>query len=288
MKDKDYIKELFSEKLSGHEVPVRSDLWAGIQSQIGNTAATAAAKGISVAAKWAIGIASSVIVTGTVVWLAAEKSPSVKTEMPASGNVAVQQEIQPERQTGDSDGVIKESIASPEAKTIASDNTRVKSTRDITEERKPEERVPLIVGPAAASNDDQRSNVGSAVSKEPQKRAENDKRDDQKKASGEHQSAAPKEITGKIGEYPNIFTPNNDGVNDFFHLQTSRLKEFSLTILDEKNNIVYTSTDPHFKWDGLDQRTSEAVPAGNYGYIVMAVDDQGNAIRIFKNLQISK
>ena len=79
MKDKDYIKDLFSEKLSNHEVPVRSDLWSGIQTQIGNSAApTVVAKGISSSLKWMIGIASSLAVIGTVVWISS--SPEDKKE----------------------------------------------------------------------------------------------------------------------------------------------------------------------------------------------------------------
>ena len=54
MDNKDHIKELFQEKLSGMESSVRPELWNGIASQIG--AAAPAAAGISVISKIAIGV----------------------------------------------------------------------------------------------------------------------------------------------------------------------------------------------------------------------------------------
>lgn len=290
MKDKDYIKELFSEKLAGHEVPVRSELWAGIQSQIGNVAATAAAKGLSVAAKWAIGIASSVIVAGTVAWIASDNGAVTqhsKNETQISGPVTPAERDEQPLQTAPAD---KESTVASGTRTLPADNTRMqKAAAGTDDNRQPEIHTPLIVGPAAnnGTRTDESTQAPADERRQPTVN-ENRNTEGQKPSSGEPVSTTSKEAAGKIGEYPNVFTPNNDGVNDFFFLRTSNLNDFSLTILDEKNHVVYTSTDPDFKWDGLDQRTSEPVPAGNYGYVVMALDKQGNVIKIFKNLQISK
>lgn len=51
---------------------------------------------------------------------------------------------------------------------------------------------------------------------------------------------------------PNTITPTNpDGINDFFCLPTTKgIKEFSIYIYDRFGRLVFTSTDPHFKWDG--------------------------------------
>ncbi|MDD4395510.1 MAG: gliding motility-associated C-terminal domain-containing protein, partial [Bacteroidales bacterium] len=51
---------------------------------------------------------------------------------------------------------------------------------------------------------------------------------------------------------PNTITPTNpDGINDFFCLPTTKaIKEFAIFIYDRNGRLVYTSTDPHFKWDG--------------------------------------
>jgi gliding motility-associated-like protein len=52
--------------------------------------------------------------------------------------------------------------------------------------------------------------------------------------------------------FPTAFTPNNDGLNDFFgpfgNLNTVR--EYTLHIYDRLGNVVFESNDPFKKWDG--------------------------------------
>ena len=49
MIEKDYIKELFQEKLTSHEVPVPADLWTSVSSSIGGS--SVAATSMSIATK---------------------------------------------------------------------------------------------------------------------------------------------------------------------------------------------------------------------------------------------
>ena len=50
---------------------------------------------------------------------------------------------------------------------------------------------------------------------------------------------------------PNAFTPDGDGVNDYFSLRTAlELAYFELRIFDRFGQEVYYSTDPEFKWTG--------------------------------------
>jgi len=53
---------------------------------------------------------------------------------------------------------------------------------------------------------------------------------------------------------PNSFTPNGDGLNDFFGpvLNAAFIKSYSLTILNRWGNIIYESNNPNEKWDGKD------------------------------------
>jgi gliding motility-associated-like protein len=64
LSDKDYIKELFQNKLGGHEVKVDPQLWNGVQSQLGNLASTGAAGSAVVAGKVSllikIGVAAAI------------------------------------------------------------------------------------------------------------------------------------------------------------------------------------------------------------------------------------
>lgn len=51
---------------------------------------------------------------------------------------------------------------------------------------------------------------------------------------------------------PNCITPSNhDGINDVFELPSTKdITEFEIFIYDRWGKLIFTSTDPHFKWDG--------------------------------------
>ncbi len=70
---------------------------------------------------------------------------------------------------------------------------------------------------------------------------------------------------------PNVFTPNSDGINDFFQLPTSFPKncgnDFELKIFSRWGKLIYQSKDLNFKWDG------EKVPEGVY-FISLKVNAQ--------------
>jgi gliding motility-associated-like protein len=71
---------------------------------------------------------------------------------------------------------------------------------------------------------------------------------------------------------PNVFTPNGDGVNDDFMLQTTNLSEISLQIYDRWGVKMYDipKTDKgNIAWDGKNLSNKE-VPAGTYFYIMKA------------------
>jgi gliding motility-associated-like protein len=51
-----------------------------------------------------------------------------------------------------------------------------------------------------------------------------------------------------VYDLPNIFTPNNDGINDNWELNSS--SEGRLTIVNRWGNIIMDQTGHEFKWDG--------------------------------------
>ena len=53
-------------------------------------------------------------------------------------------------------------------------------------------------------------------------------------------------------EIPNFFTPNNDGINDFFELSIGQdLEQLHIEIYNRWGNIVYESSAVDFQWDGF-------------------------------------
>ena len=68
---------------------------------------------------------------------------------------------------------------------------------------------------------------------------------------------------------PNAFTPNGDGVNEYFQLEHYNIKSWTVTIYDRWGNQVYTSNDLNFRWDGSLQ--GQPAPEGVYVYVCTGV-----------------
>jgi gliding motility-associated-like protein len=90
---------------------------------------------------------------------------------------------------------------------------------------------------------------------------------------------AQKQITVEIAskvEIPNIFTPNNDGVNDVYFIRADNLTEMTLIVFDRWGHLVYelTSHTGNIKWDGKSQRGAECAE-GVYFYTFKATGKDG-------------
>ncbi|MDX1906847.1 MAG: PKD domain-containing protein [Bacteroidia bacterium] len=66
---------------------------------------------------------------------------------------------------------------------------------------------------------------------------------------------------------PNVFTPNDDGVNDTFTIQYNGGEDFQVKILDRWGRPVFSSQSPANAWDGLTPGGSPAAD-GVYYYAV--------------------
>lgn len=68
---------------------------------------------------------------------------------------------------------------------------------------------------------------------------------------------------------PNVFTPNNDGTNDFFGpLKPYKyIDHIDITIFNRWGQAVFTSQDPDINWDGINQTSGKMVSDGVYYYI---------------------
>ena len=69
-------------------------------------------------------------------------------------------------------------------------------------------------------------------------------------------------------QVPNVFTPNGDGYNDFFAVEglaestcTEQFK--SVEIINRWGQTIYKSTDPNFRWYGVN------APTGTYYYLIL-------------------
>ena len=71
---------------------------------------------------------------------------------------------------------------------------------------------------------------------------------------------------------PNAFTPNSDGVNEYFMLKYELTPEetfatFFMMICDRYGNVLFKTYNPTAYWDGKD-KNGTLCPAGVYSYVI--------------------
>lgn len=72
---------------------------------------------------------------------------------------------------------------------------------------------------------------------------------------------------------PNVFTPDGDGRNDQFIIQSNGATPLTVTIFNRAGSVVYKQTAPTIVWDGRTPSGDRAKP-GVY-YYVIASDEEG-------------
>jgi gliding motility-associated-like protein len=74
-------------------------------------------------------------------------------------------------------------------------------------------------------------------------------------------------------QMPNVFTPNGDGVNDVFFIESSCITHYTLEISDRWGILVYKGSQVSPAWDGHTPSGQEC-PAGTYYYLLYT--NEGN------------
>ena len=274
MIEKDYIKDLFQEKLTSHEVPVRADLWTSVSSSIGGSSVVASS--MSIATK--IIIAASVSAVALVTFYLVNDKNSVPTPIKKE-NPQEQRII-----TIDTLKIEKEEEKEEEKLLPKQAEQRVDCEYDFST---PENESDLNSEFQQSNQIDINKEI--VTEKGPQKIEHQDPIIRNNTASTSEIVANP-ELTTKEQEstvlLPNIFTPNGDGKNDFLSIKIGEVTEFSVVILNQANKVIYTSSNPNFSWDGL-ATNGELSPAGTYVYYISAKDLNGKLLTKYSSLTIS-
>ncbi len=85
---------------------------------------------------------------------------------------------------------------------------------------------------------------------------------------------------------PNVFTPNNDGNNDYFELiDFQGIKTFNCHIYNRWGNLIRTFEQANFAWDGNILNGNEAED-GVYFYLIKATTNGGKAINKHGNIHL--
>ncbi|AEI49776.1 hypothetical protein Runsl_3410 [Runella slithyformis DSM 19594] len=83
---------------------------------------------------------------------------------------------------------------------------------------------------------------------------------------------------------PDVFTPNNDGINDVLDIYLSNVAAFEFMVYDRWGSVVFVSKDPSVKWDG--QFKGVASPEGVYTWS-MTYEFTGSPQRYTKNGRVA-
>lgn len=287
MEEKDFIKELFQEKLAQHQSPVSPELWASVSSSI-TSGTTVVSSGLSLLAKSLIGGLSAAAVIGGV-WMLTQQNTSSKK------SVSSHQIKKPLAQTSSND-------ENPAIKLTVEEGTYDGCVFLIPE-------IPQVdngpsFGPGMIhSGSETDVTVSYSSNREPDVLPmvpfNNIQLEDEtiEKVISENQIATNGATSdnGKLDAIqleekivlPNIFTPNGDGKNDEFSIDLSDFEflDYSLVILDMNNQAVFKSTHPQESWNGK-KEDGENCKAGNYIYYLTGKTVSGKTISKYATLRI--
>ena len=77
---------------------------------------------------------------------------------------------------------------------------------------------------------------------------------------------------------PTCFTPDNNGVNDFFFAQGHDLRHFEIWIYGRNGEEIFHTEDINLPWDGSHKGKDHFVPNGVYNYRLVAIGKRENTI----------
>ena len=76
---------------------------------------------------------------------------------------------------------------------------------------------------------------------------------------------------------PNIFTPNNDSINDLFYVKATNIADFNCVIFDRWGLQFYSWSNLKGGWDG--KTAGKDATDGTYFYIINATDTNGKDVK---------
>ena len=75
---------------------------------------------------------------------------------------------------------------------------------------------------------------------------------------------------------PTVFTPNGDGINDYFHVTITNCKSYSIQVFTRWGAPIFQSQDVMASWNGT--YGGKQAPMGVYYWVINAVSTDGEAI----------
>jgi len=97
-------------------------------------------------------------------------------------------------------------------------------------------------------------------------------------------------VDSSLLEIPNVFTPNEDGANDYFQVKSISLKSFYGKVFNRWGKLVFEWDDwktPEAGWNGKNLGTGAELPSGTYYYVIEARgwdwDNEADDFKLYKD-----
>lgn len=301
MIEKDNIQELLQEKLQSHEVTPPDAVWQNVSSSLSNVAATSgAAAGTPTLLKIAaavigvsgLGIATYFMVqddipteekTSSIQIEEEFESQETKTSEPENKVIEIEENENRsviEIPNFDQPESIVEEIA-VEEESIALQENELELTENPTEVI-PTNTEQADLREEGVENSSPSTQTEELVSVVSESSVEEFQETPEVENQEETYTEAEEEVT-----LPNIFTPNNDGANDFFEINLSDKQDFQIVVINHMNKVVFQSNSVHFRWDGM-LPSGDPAPTGNYVYFISAKTMSGKDFVKSSKLRIQR
>ena len=274
--EKETFESVLKEKLGNHELPVNPALWKSVSTQAGLSSGGA---GLGFGA-W-IGIASSLVVitAGLFYFTTSKKDVANVSAKKQEVKTTVNELVKTDKNVINSNGGTAYALVEPDTTEhiiycgfgldmyekpidiLDTQNLDLIYLQDNQEQTSTELSTQGLTALQNTSNTELISKKENAVEQTPEK------------------------PQAKAFVMPNAITPNGDGINDVLTLNTEGLTDFNVVVLDAANKLVYSSTDPNFKWNGS-LLNGDPAPAGTYQYYFTAKDENGTWCNQFSSLTI--
>ncbi|MEY3100353.1 MAG: hypothetical protein RIS63_1255 [Bacteroidota bacterium] len=268
MTQKDNIKELFAKGLQDHHISVDPALWSSISSSI---SAGSAKAGLGILTKVLIGVAASSMV-GVAVYLTVQTTQTEPKKINQEQKFNTPQPNKNPSRSIQTESSIKSSTTNqtivevnippiddsalenqPAQNQVVSIQDAIKQPHVLQDHLLSNSVVPVPTqNPTPAQS--QSANTQPTIPTNTQNQVVN---------QGQ-QTEKPIRIA-----LPNVFTPNGDGKNETLQIDWNEFEvlDFSIVVLDTKNNVVFKNNDPNFQWNGTNLG-GEKLAAGYYIYFV--------------------
>ncbi len=302
MIEKDNIQELFSKAFENQTAPVKPDLWAGVQAKMAAagvaSTATVATKGLSALTKWIIGsaaVGTVGVVTAVVALNSGEERTSKQTDAPkeiAQNTTVTSTEEKPTKEktwaphTG---GYIAPVVIDEE--TFGNSNPK-----DVSKEKEINKDVVIAKEGITQIPKTDKQIIEKTTPADNSKKDGTEKTDSKKAVPADTKKEMPAvkhpeniaepvfaDLKAEVTDFPNIFTPNGDGINDFYKVTVSNIEDFNLIIISNtsNSNTIFKTNDPNEGWDGT--ISGDRAPDGMYAAVVTGKDKNGKR---FKDIQL--